>query len=114
MKRQQDKEKKKSVIPPLELRILDLNLEQLDQNRFRCIVTITETAAKPDLIIELVDVEGKRLASITVLETPDSINKYVLHTAETPIENVNLIAYLKDDEFGVIDHKQQLFTLDNN
>ena len=97
--------------PITEVQVIGLSVEQLDKQRVRCIITLSEISRPPDLVIALEDIEGSQLAGITILETPDVVNKFVLHLKNAATE-VKLVAFLKYDEVGIISQMEKVFALD--
>ena len=83
--------------------ILDIQLEKLDEQRIHCIVELSKFNQNPDLVIELSQQNGEPLASITIIETPDHHNSYVLHTKKPmPIEQIIVQASLLYSEQGIV------------
>lgn len=98
---------------PSDHQIVSLRAEQLDASRIRCTVTVKDEAIPADLIIEVWDPFGNRVASITILESPDLVNKYVLHIpAQHQKGDINVIAYLKNDTLGLVHQVTENITLE--
>ena len=95
-----------------DVRIASIKIEALDVQRIRCIIVLSQGNVRPDLIIVLSDEDGQPLASITVLETPDLENKYVLHLRRQPVSHIVTIkATLKFDRFGIFTQAEETFEL---
>lgn len=93
--------------------IIDLSVQILDPIRFRCSIELAPFQNPPDLLIELFDLEENRLLQLSVIETPDTMNSFVLHLRHPPTTpEVKIVVYVKYEGIGIIDTAETFFTLD--
>lgn len=81
--------------------IQDILLETLETG-FRVKVVIGNHGQPVDLMIKVKDRHGSLLKEMTVIETPDEINSYVLHVKAPPGETLRILALVQNNTLGVL------------
>ncbi len=88
--------------------IQDIHLEKLETG-FRVKVMIVNHGKPVDLRIRAEDGQGNLLKEMTVIETPDAINSYVLHMPVSEGGMIHITAWLQSDTLGVFQQFQKTF-----
>jgi hypothetical protein len=67
-------------VPPDEVRIRQLVAEPLpDQRRVKVRLSLTPFQQRPTVVVTILDGEGNKLASTTIIESVDSILEFTMH-----------------------------------
>ena len=102
----------KSAPLPEQPHIQDIILEKLDQSHVRVKVQILNNATLPNLLIQAREPHGQILAEMTVIETPDEWNSYVLHVQHLDrMDSLEIFAYLKNDIPGIFHEYHRIIPL---
>ncbi len=103
----------KDAVPPAEVRFRDLHAEPWEEaSRVRVHIRLTPFQKPPNLDIEILDAQGREVASVSIIENIDFDLVVTLHIrppdAPGPFTVTGKVSY---EDLGEVDRKTTTFTL---
>ena len=99
-------------LPPQQVRILELRAEPWseDGRRVRIHLEVTPFLERPNIEVEIANVKGDAVSSISIIETIDARMAFTMHLRGNPLDGkFTLSASLSYPEIGEVDQKSVMF-----
>lgn len=95
-------------VSPQDMRLIELQAQPWpeDSRRVRITLEITPFLERPDLHVQIQDMQGTEISSITIIESIDSRMTFTMHIREERLaEDYQLTGSIQYADHGIVDQK---------